>query len=77
MIEYREVRDPDELKQIVTLQTLVWAMSSEADAVPHNMLQAVIHSGGMVIRADMDGTLVGFGLALPARRNTDGRCGRT
>jgi predicted GNAT superfamily acetyltransferase len=69
MIEYREVHDPDELKQIVTLQMIVWAMSSEADAVPHNMLHAVIHSGGMVIRADMDGELVGFALALPARRN--------
>ncbi len=67
MITYHEVHDPDELKQIVMLQTVVWSMPA-SEAVPHNMLHAVIHSGGMVIRADLDGELVGFGLAMPARR---------
>lgn len=66
MIEYREVHDPDELKQIVNLQMIVWNMG-EAEAIPHNALQAIIHSGGMVVRADLDGQLVGFGLALAAR----------
>lgn len=66
MIEYREVHDPDELKEIVKLQMIVWSMG-EAETIPHNALQAIIHSGGMVVRADLDGELVGFGLALAAR----------
>lgn len=69
-VTYREVHDPDELKQIVTLQGIVWSMPL-SEAVPHNMLHAVIHSGGMVIRADLDGELVGFGFAMPARRGNE------
>ena len=66
MIEYREVHDPEELKLIVKLQTIVWSMT-ESEAVPHNMLHAIVHSGGSVLRADLDGELVGFSLAMPAR----------
>jgi predicted GNAT superfamily acetyltransferase len=67
MISYREIHDPAELKEIVTLQTLVWGMSP-AEAVPDNMMMAVIHSGGLVTGAELDGELVGFGLMLPTRR---------
>ena len=64
-VAYRVVEDPEELKAIVELQTVVWSMSA-SDAVPHNMLMAVIHGGGNVIRADLDGELVGFSLGLAA-----------
>ena len=64
-IEYRVVDDPEELKTIVDLQSVVWNMPL-SDAVPHNMLFAIIHSGGVVHRADLDGELVGFSLALVA-----------
>ena len=56
-IEYRVVDDPEELKAIVELQTVVWSMPA-SEAVPHNMLFAVIHGGGNVIRADLDGELL-------------------
>ncbi|MCA0458752.1 MAG: GNAT family N-acetyltransferase [Chloroflexi bacterium] len=64
-IEYRVVEDPEELKAIVDLQTIVWSMPA-SEAVPHNMLFAIVHGGGNVIRADLDGELVGFSLGLAA-----------
>lgn len=64
-IEYRVVHDPDELKAIAELQTVVWSMPA-SEAVPHNMMFAIIHSGGHVIRADLDGELVGFSLGIAA-----------
>ncbi len=69
-IEYRVVDDPEELKAIVELQTVVWSMPA-SEAVPHNMLFAVIHGGGNVIRADLDGELVGFSLGLAALHGED------
>jgi len=69
-IDYRVVHDPDELKAIVELETVVWSMPL-SEAVPHNMLFAVIHSGGVVIRADEDGQLVGFALGMVAQRDRE------
>lgn len=69
MITYREIHDPEELKQVATLETLVWNMGAE-DAVPHNMMMAVIHSGGLVNGAYEDGALVGFGLCQPMRHGS-------
>ena len=69
-IEYRVVDDPEELKAIVELQTVVWSMPA-SEAVPHNMMFAVIHGGGNVIRADLDGKLVGFSLGLAALHGDD------
>jgi predicted GNAT superfamily acetyltransferase len=69
-IEFRVVHDPEELKQIVDLEALVWSMPL-SEAVPHNMLFAIIHSGGVVIRADDDGELVGFALGLVALRGEE------
>src|SRR5689334_21440814 len=69
-IEYRVVDDPDELKEIVDLEAVVWSMPL-SEAVPHNMLFAVIHSGGVVLRADSDGELVGFALGLVALRGEE------
>jgi predicted GNAT superfamily acetyltransferase len=70
MTEYRAVDDPDELKAMVMLQSVVWSMPL-TETIPHNMLFAVIHSGGVVIRADHDGELVGFALGLAALRDKE------
>ncbi|MBA3874722.1 MAG: GNAT family N-acetyltransferase [Anaerolineae bacterium] len=69
-IEYRVVDDPEELKAIVELQMKVWSMPA-SEAIPHNMLFAVIHGGGNVMRADLDGELVGFSLGLAALHGDD------
>src|SRR5688572_20254347 len=69
-IEYRVIHDPEELKEIVELETIVWSMPA-SEAVPHNMLFALIHSGGVVIRADKDGAAVGFALAIVALRGKE------
>jgi predicted GNAT superfamily acetyltransferase len=69
-IEYRVVDDPEELKVIVELQMVVWSMPA-SEAIPHNMLFAIIHGGGNVIRADLDGELVGFSLGLAALHGDD------
>jgi predicted GNAT superfamily acetyltransferase len=69
-LNYRVVDDPEELKAIVELQTVVWSMPA-SEAVPHNMLFAIIHGGGNVIRADLDGELVGFSLGLAALHGDD------
>lgn len=67
MIQYREIHETDELQRIVDMELAIWATGYES-AVPHNMLVAVVHCGGMVIGADDGEKLVGFALALPARR---------
>lgn len=71
-LEYRVVDDPEELKAIAELQTIVWSMPA-SEAVPHNMLFAIIHGGGNVIRADLDGELVGFTLGLVALHSEEKR----
>jgi predicted GNAT superfamily acetyltransferase len=67
LIQYREIRETNELQRIVDMELAIWASGYES-AVPHNMLVAIVHSGGMVIGADDGVQLVGFALALPARR---------
>ncbi len=70
MIHYRDIHDTTELHRIVEMELAVWSTGHES-AVPHNMLIAIIHSGGMVIAADDGEKLVGFALAMPARRGND------
>jgi predicted GNAT superfamily acetyltransferase len=67
LIQYREINDSAELQRVVDMELAIWATGYES-AVPHNMLIAIIHSGGMVIGADDGENLVGFALAMPARR---------
>ncbi len=65
-IEYRVLHDPEELISLIRLQIDVWSMADGLEAVPHNLIHAIIHGGGNVIRADQDGVPVGFTLALVA-----------
>lgn len=69
-IKYRVVTGAEDLKEIVALQAVVWSMSVE-DAVPDDLLHAVIHTGGVVVRADHDGQMVGFAMAMVGRRGKE------
>ncbi|MEO8606447.1 MAG: GNAT family N-acetyltransferase [Chloroflexota bacterium] len=69
-IEYRVVDDPAELKEIVALEALVWSMPL-SQTVPDNLLSAIIHGGGVVIRADSDGELVGFTMGMVTLREQE------
>lgn len=70
MIACREVHEIAELERIVDLEILVWEMNPR-DAVPVNTLKTLMHNGGSVIGAYEGDTLVGFTVALPARRGQD------
>jgi predicted GNAT superfamily acetyltransferase len=69
-IEYRVVEAPAELKEIVHLEATVWSMPL-SQSVPDNLLSAIIHGGGVVIRADSDGELVGFTMGMVALRGQE------
>jgi len=69
-IKYRVVHDPDELKEMVALQGVIWSMSLD-EAVPHNLLHAAVHAGGVVIRADDGDQLVGFAMAMVGWRDDE------
>src|SRR5205085_2239168 len=70
MIEYRVVEDPVELKEIVKLEATVWSMPL-SQTVPDNLLSAIIHGGGVLIRADSDGELVGFTMGMVTLRGQE------
>ncbi|MBZ0287062.1 MAG: GNAT family N-acetyltransferase [Anaerolineae bacterium] len=69
-IQFRVIHDPEEFEAIVDLETVIWSMP-HSDAVPDNMLFAIVHSGGVVIRADDYGELVGFALGMVALRGKE------
>jgi predicted GNAT superfamily acetyltransferase len=72
MIKYRELQVDDDFDRVVDLEVAAWSMDTAAQAVPGNMLQAIIHCGGMLIAAENDtGTMIGFVLGLPARCGND------
>jgi predicted GNAT superfamily acetyltransferase len=70
-IKYRVVTDPNEMKELVPLQAAIWSMPVN-EAVPHNMLHAVVHVGGVIIRADDGDQLVGFAMAMVGWLNNEG-----
>lgn len=70
MLTFRELTTMEEFDLVVNLQQTVWSMSAD-HANPNHTLKAVVHSGGSVIGADMDGRIVGFALALVARRDNE------
>jgi predicted GNAT superfamily acetyltransferase len=70
MLTFPELTTMEEFDHVVNLQQTVWSMSPD-HANPNHTLKAVVHSGGSVIGADMDGRIVGFALALIARRDNE------
>ena len=67
-IEYRTLESIDDLEKVVDLELLVWDLPPR-DAVPSNLLHAMVNTGSLVVGA-FDGTkLVGMALMFPTDRN--------
>lgn len=69
-IEYRELHTVPELDQTIDIQMAAWGRDDRS-AIAVHMLQAVIHAGGMVIGAILDGQVIGYGLAVIGRKGAD------
>jgi predicted GNAT superfamily acetyltransferase len=55
----REIQTMPEFNVLLELQQAIWGMSPGEAASPHTM-KAIVHNGGVVIGAELDGRLVGF-----------------
>jgi predicted GNAT superfamily acetyltransferase len=69
-IEYRELLTVPELDRTIDIQLLAWGRDMRS-IIAVNMLQAVIHAGGMVMGAILDGKVIGYGLAVIGRKGAD------
>ena len=67
IIVIRELKTMPELDATVELQRAVWGMRDVEVASPHT-LRAIVHSGGAVFGALLEGALVGFCFGFAARR---------
>ena len=63
-IEYRFLHNTEELTQFVDLQCLIWDMS-DRNAVPSNIIHAMIIAGGVAIGAYEREQLIGMSMSLP------------
>jgi len=61
--QIRLIHDKDGIRQVEALQELVWG---RADVVPHHMLLASIHGGGVLLGAYDGDQLSGFVFGFPA-----------
>ncbi|MCY4061940.1 MAG: GNAT family N-acetyltransferase [Chloroflexi bacterium] len=66
-IEIRELKTMAELDATVALQRAVWGMRDVEVSSPHT-LRAIVHSGGAVFGAMLQGALVGFCFGFAALR---------
>ncbi|PJF30056.1 MAG: hypothetical protein CUN52_05220 [Phototrophicales bacterium] len=69
-IEYRELHTVPELDRTIDIQMAAWGRDDRS-AIAVHMLQAIIHAGGMVIGAILDGEVIGYGLAVIGRKGAD------
>lgn len=69
-IEYRELHTVPELDRTIDIQMAAWGRDDRS-AIAVHMLQAVIHAGGVVIGAILDGQVVGYCLAVIGRKGAD------
>ncbi len=63
-IEYRFLHNTQELAQFVDLQCVIWDMS-DRNAVPSNIIHAMIIAGGVAIGAYDREHLIGMSMSLP------------
>ncbi len=70
MIVYREIHNPDEMHQAVELEKCVWG-SAAISVTPANMLMAAVHSGGLLLGAELDGELIGFCFAIVGKYHNE------
>ena len=66
-ITIRELRTMPDIIATVELQKAVWGMQDVEVSSPHT-LRAIVHAGGAVIAAEVDGRLVGFCFGMAAWR---------
>lgn len=67
-IEYRFLHNTQELTQFVDLQCTIWDMS-DRNAVPSNIIHAMIVAGGVAIGAYDREQLIGMSMSLPYYRS--------
>lgn len=73
MIHYHELTAHEEIEASIGVQMAAWNMPDRSGTVTNHMIHAIIYCGGNSIGAFDGEKLVGFTLALPARR--DGQWG--
>jgi predicted GNAT superfamily acetyltransferase len=67
-IEFRYLTKTEELEPFVDLQLEIWGVP-ERNAVPSNIIHAMILSGGVAIGAYDAGKMIGMSMALPCVRD--------
>jgi predicted GNAT superfamily acetyltransferase len=65
----RIIEDPGEMNAVEELQRFIWP-GSETDIVPVHIFRATVRSGGLLIGAFLEETLVGFVFGFPGIYNT-------
>jgi predicted GNAT superfamily acetyltransferase len=63
------IENMDDMHQAVELQRQVW-QESETDIIPAHLMNSAVHSGGLLIGAYADTTLVGFVFGFPGFYST-------
>ncbi len=66
-ILYRSLESTDDLEKVVDLEILVWGLPPR-DAVPSNLLHAMVNTGSLVVGAYDDNKLIGMALMFPTSR---------
>jgi predicted GNAT superfamily acetyltransferase len=59
----------DDLERVVDLEMLVWGLPPR-DAVPSNLLHAMVNTGSLVVGAYDDNRLIGMALMFPTSQNS-------
>jgi predicted GNAT superfamily acetyltransferase len=67
-VDYRAIELIDDLEKVVDLEMLVWSLPPR-DAVPSNLLHAMVNAGSLVVGAYDSSELVGMALMFPTDRN--------
>ncbi len=67
-VDYRAIESIDELEKVVDLEVLVWGLPPR-DAVPSNLLHAMVNTGSLVVGAYESSKLIGMALMFPTDRN--------
>lgn len=62
----------DDLERVVDLEMLVWGLPPR-DAVPSNLLHAMVNTGSLVVGAHDNDRLIGMALMFPTSQNTPKR----
>ncbi len=65
---YRSLESIDDLEKVVDLEMLVWVLPPR-DAVPSNLLHAMVNTGSLVVGAYDNKNLIGMALMFPTSRS--------